>query len=98
MRGNVRQSARARPRAELVRGLGVWDGVLLTVGSVIGTGIFLVSSDIARVLPHGGMLLLVWLAGGLLSLTGALTYAELGAMFPRAGGHLPSSSRRPTVR
>ena len=69
-----------------MRGLGVWDGVLLTVGSVIGTGIFLVSSDIAKVLPHGGMLLLVWLAGGLLSLTGALTYAELGAMFPRAGG------------
>ncbi|MBP9144450.1 MAG: amino acid permease [Thermoanaerobaculia bacterium] len=76
----------ANSRAELVRGLGVWDGVLLTVGSVIGTGIFLVSSDIAKVLPHGGMLLLVWLAGGLLSLTGALTYAELGAMFPRAGG------------
>ena len=77
---------RAEPRAELVRGLGVWDGVLLTVGSVIGTGIFLVSSDIAKVLPHGGMLLAVWLAGGLLSLAGALTYAELGAMFPRAGG------------
>lgn len=76
----------ADSRAELVRGLGVWDGVLLTVGSVIGTGIFLVSSDIAKVLPHGGMLLLVWLAGGLLSLAGALTYAELGAMFPRAGG------------
>ncbi len=74
------------PRAELVRGLGAWDGVLLTVGGVIGTGIFLVSSDIARVLPHGGMLLLVWLAGGLLSLAGALTFAELGAMFPRAGG------------
>jgi APA family basic amino acid/polyamine antiporter len=76
----------ANPRVELTRGLGVWDGVLLTVGSVIGTGIFLVSADIAKVLPHGGMLLLVWLAGGLLSLTGALTYAELGAMFPRAGG------------
>ena len=81
-----RVDLRAKPRVELVRGLGVWDGVLLTVGSVIGTGIFLVSSDIAKVLPHGGMLLLVWLAGGLLSLTGALTYAELGAMFPRAGG------------
>ncbi len=73
-------------RVELVRGLGAWDGTLLTIGSVIGTGIFLVSSDIARVLPHGGMLLLVWLVGGLLSLAGALTYAELGAMFPRAGG------------
>ncbi|MEO8276184.1 MAG: amino acid permease [Thermoanaerobaculia bacterium] len=76
----------AAPQGELVRGLGVWDGILLTVGGVIGSGIFLVSSDIARVLPHGGMLLLVWLAGGLLALAGALTFAELGAMFPRAGG------------
>ncbi len=75
-----------RREAGLVRDLGVWDGTLLTVGSVVGTGIFLVSSDIARVLPHGGLLLLVWLAGGLLSLAGALTYAELGAMFPKAGG------------
>jgi APA family basic amino acid/polyamine antiporter len=77
---------KVHPGAALVRGLGVWDGILLTVGSVIGTGIFLVTSDMARVLPHGGMLLLVWLAGGLLSLAGALTFAELGAMFPRAGG------------
>lgn len=84
--GGPRADSRVKPRVELVRGLGVWDGVLLTVGSVIGTGIFLVSSDIAKVLPHGGMLLAVWLAGGLLSLAGALTYAELGAMFPRAGG------------
>lgn len=72
--------------AELVRGLGVWDGVLITVGSVIGTGIFLVGSDLARAIPHPGAILAVWLAGGLLSLAGALTYAELGAMFPRAGG------------
>ncbi|MGH9261190.1 MAG: amino acid permease, partial [Acidimicrobiales bacterium] len=49
-------------------------------------GIFLTTADIARVLPHGGMILLVWLVGGLLSLAGALTYGELGAMLPRAGG------------
>jgi APA family basic amino acid/polyamine antiporter len=70
----------------LARELGVWDGTLLTVGSVVGTGIFLVPSDIARALPHGGALLAVWLLGGLLTLAGALTYAELGTMFPRAGG------------
>jgi APA family basic amino acid/polyamine antiporter len=70
----------------LARELGAWDGALLTVGSVIGTGIFLVSSDIAKALPHGGALLAVWLLGGLLTVAGALTYAELGAMFPRAGG------------
>ncbi len=70
----------------LVRGLGRWDATLLTVGSVIGTGIFITPADIARVLPHQGMILLVWALGGFLTLAGALTYAELGAMFPRAGG------------
>jgi APA family basic amino acid/polyamine antiporter len=71
---------------ELVRGLGTLDGALVTVGSVVGTGIFLTSSDVARAVPHAGLVVLVWLAGGLLTLAGALTYAELGAMFPRAGG------------
>jgi len=70
----------------LVRGLGAWDGALLTIGSVIGTGIFITTGDIARVLPHGGMILLVWIVGGMLALSGALTYAELGVLFPRAGG------------
>src|SRR3954462_12919028 len=72
--------------AALVRGLGTWDGALLTIGSIVGTGIFITTSDMARVLPHPGLILLVWLAGGLLTLAGALTYGELGAMFPRAGG------------
>ncbi len=70
----------------LVRGLGFWGATLLTVGSIVGTGIFLTTSDMARVLPHSGLILLVWLAGGLFTLAGALTYAELGVMFPRAGG------------
>jgi APA family basic amino acid/polyamine antiporter len=70
----------------LVRDLSTWDGALLTVGSIVGTGIFLTTSDMAKVLPHAGLILLVWLAGGLLTLAGALTYGELGAMFPRAGG------------
>jgi APA family basic amino acid/polyamine antiporter len=72
--------------AQLVRGLGTWDGALLTIGSVVGTGIFLTTSDMARRLPQSGLILLVWLAGGLLTLAGALTYAELGVLFPRAGG------------
>ena len=70
----------------LVRALGAWDGALITIGAVIGTGIFLTTSDMARVLPHPGLILLVWLLGGLLALAGALTYAELGVLFPRAGG------------
>lgn len=71
---------------ELVRGLGTWDTTLLTIGSVIGTGIFITTADMARVLPSQGTILLVWILGGLLSLAGALTYAELGVLFPRAGG------------
>lgn len=72
--------------ATLSRTLGAWDGTLITVGSVVGTGIFLVGSDLARAVPHAGLVMLIWFAGGLLSLAGALTYAELGVMFPRAGG------------
>lgn len=58
----------ARPdgRPELVRGLGAWDGALLTIGATVGTGISITTGHIARVLPHGGLILLVWLAGGLL--------------------------------
>jgi APA family basic amino acid/polyamine antiporter len=70
----------------LLRGLGVWDAALVTVGSVLGTGIFITTGDIARVLPHTGLILLVWVLGGVLTLAGALTYAELGGMFPKAGG------------
>src|SRR6478672_13518861 len=72
--------------ALLVRGLGTWDGALLTIGSIVGTGIFLTTSDMAKVLPHPGLILLVWLAGGLLTLAAALSRGELVAMFPRAGG------------
>ncbi|MGE5234038.1 MAG: APC family permease [Acidobacteriota bacterium] len=71
---------------ELVRGLGVVDGALLTVGSIIGTGIFITTGDMAKTVPHAGLILLVWVAGGLLTIAGALSYAELGVMFPRAGG------------
>src|SRR5688500_4444887 len=79
-------SPAAAGEATLVRGLGTLDATLLTAGSVVGTGIFLPTADIARVLPRGGWIRAVWVAGGLLTLAGALTYAELGAMFPRAGG------------
>jgi APA family basic amino acid/polyamine antiporter len=76
----------SEPAVGLVRALGAWDGTLITIGSVVGTGIFLTTSDMARVLPHPGLIVLVWLVGGLLTLAGALTYAELGVLFPRAGG------------
>jgi APA family basic amino acid/polyamine antiporter len=70
----------------LVRALGAWDGALITIGAVLGTAIFLTPADIARSLPHAGLIQAAWIVGGLLTLAGALTYAEMGAMFPRAGG------------
>ena len=53
---------------------------------MLGTGIFITTGDIARVLPHPGLVVAVWLAGGLYVLAGALSYAELGTLYPRAGG------------
>lgn len=70
----------------LVRGLGVFDATLITIGAVLGSGVFITTGDIARSLPQPGLILLVWVTGGVLTLAGALTYAELGGMFPRAGG------------
>jgi len=72
--------------ANLRRALGPLDGALITIGAVLGTAIFLTPADIAKALPHPGLILLAWVAGGLLTLAGALTYAEMGTMFPRAGG------------
>ncbi len=73
----------------LVRALGLWDSTLLVIGLVIGSAVFLVtggSSGVARLLPSPGLLIVGWIAGGLLSFAGALVYAELGAALPRAGG------------
>ncbi len=73
-------------RTGLVRGLSAWDGALVTIGSILGSGIFLTTGSIARLVPHESLILLLWAAGGLVTLAGALTYAELGALYPRAGG------------
>jgi APA family basic amino acid/polyamine antiporter len=76
---------RPRPVA-LVRGLGLLDATLLIVGSVIGSGIFFAPSIMAGYLQSPGLLLGLWIVGGLLTLAGALSYAELAAAMPRAGG------------
>ena len=76
----------ADPRDRLARELGTLDATMLVVSSVIGSGIFLTPAAIAGLLPHPGLILGAWLVGGLLSLAGALANAELGAMYPRAGG------------
>lgn len=74
-------------KPELQRGLHCRDCVLLVVGSMIGSGIFLTTGQIAEVLPAPWLILAAWLVGGAMALAGALSYAELGASFPQAGGH-----------
>jgi len=73
-----------KPKLEARLNLG--DATLLVVGAVIGSGIFLTTGIIAQSLPSPPMILLVWIVGGVLSLFGGLTLAELGAMMPEAGG------------
>ncbi len=71
---------------ELRRELGVFSASLLVVGGIIGSGIFFTPAETARALPTAGWVLGVWTLGGIVALAGALTYAELGAMMPEAGG------------
>jgi APA family basic amino acid/polyamine antiporter len=70
----------------LVRALGLGSAVLFVMGSVIGSGIFMTTGVMAASLPSPTLLLAAWLGGGVVALTGGLTYAELGAMFPKSGG------------
>ena len=71
---------------KFVRGLGLLDSTMIVAGSMIGSGIFIVSADIARQVGSPGWLLVVWLVTGLLTLMASLSYGELAAMMPRAGG------------
>ena len=70
----------------LERALGLRSAILFVVGSVIGSGIFLTTGGMAAVVPSASLLLAAWILGGLLAIAGGLTYAEMGAMFPRSGG------------
>jgi APA family basic amino acid/polyamine antiporter len=75
------------PTRTLARTLGLRDLVMITIGTVIGSGIFIVPAETLRASgEYAGLAMLVWIVGGVLSLLGALTYAELGAMTPDAGG------------
>ncbi|MBI3492450.1 MAG: amino acid permease [Acidobacteria bacterium] len=71
---------------EFHRGLGLYDSTMVVVGSMIGSGIFIVSADMSRTIGSPGWLLVAWLLTGVLTVVGALSYGELAAMMPRAGG------------
>jgi APA family basic amino acid/polyamine antiporter len=90
---NGRQSSVVNPQSgatgldtEFHRGLGLYDSTMVVVGSMIGSGIFIVSADMARNIGSPGWLLGAWLLTGILTVVGALSYGELAAMMPRAGG------------
>ncbi len=70
----------------LVKSLGLFDSTMLVAGSMIGSGIFIVSADIAHQVQSPGLLLVVWAAAGLMTVIGALSYGELAAAMPHAGG------------
>ena len=71
---------------KLAKELTLYGLIMVAIGSCIGSGIFVTPSEIARLIPSPVLILLVWALGGLIALTGALTFGELGALFPQAGG------------
>src|SRR3984957_4562950 len=86
----IRPSAAANRQSAsqpgFVRAIGLFDGTMIVVGSMIGSGIFIVAADISRVTGSPGGLLLTWIITGLLTISAALAYGELAALFPHAGG------------
>jgi basic amino acid/polyamine antiporter, APA family len=85
VRSNTAQAA-APGAGELVKGLGLTSATTLVMGSMIGSGIFIVSAEIAREVNSPGLLIMAWVVTGFMTIVGALSYGELAAMMPRAGG------------
>jgi APA family basic amino acid/polyamine antiporter len=73
-------------RTELVKGLGLFDSTTIVMGSMIGSGIFIVAADIARLVGSPGLFLLAWVVSGFMTVMAAVTYGELAGMMPQAGG------------
>jgi len=82
----VEESQVATPHHELNRSLGLFDSTMIVAGSMIGSGIFIVAGEMAREVGSAGWMLLAWVIAGVLTLAAALSYGELAAMMPQAGG------------
>lgn len=74
------------PKSDFVKGLGLIDSTTLVMGSMIGSGVFIVAADISRQVRSPGLLIMTWVVTALLTLTAALSYGELAAAMPQAGG------------
>jgi APA family basic amino acid/polyamine antiporter len=79
-------SAATGQQTELIKGLGLFDSTMIVAGSMIGSGIYIVSADITREVQSPALLLIVWVLSGVMTLIGALSYGELAAAMPQAGG------------
>lgn len=87
MKSAEAEASSAEEKSEgFIRGLGLLDSTTIVAGSMIGSGIFIVSADMARQIGSPGWLLVAWIVTGILTVVGALSYGELAAMMPRAGG------------
>lgn len=84
---NMSNTLDDKPRVSLLRALGPWLATAIVVGTVIGSGVFRNPQRIAAAVPDFGVVALVWLVGGLLTLLGALSLAEVAVLFPQAGGN-----------
>ncbi len=84
--GEIKAAARTPGATQLVQGLRLFDATTIIMGSMIGSGIFIVSADMSRELKSPGLLLLAWLITAVMTVLGALSYGELAAAMPRAGG------------
>ena len=80
------KAASGDPDAKLVRAIGIRGATLLVITNVIGSAIFLTPGLMAAALPSESLLIVAWIVGGAIALCGGLTYAEMGAMYPRSGG------------
>src|SRR5215469_15148819 len=79
-------AASATATTTFARGLGLFDSVMVVVGVMVGSGIFIVSAEMSREIGSAGWLLMAWAFAGILTVAGALSYGELAAMMPHAGG------------
>src|SRR5579862_7299731 len=79
-------STTLKPDQGFVRGLGLFDSVMITIGIMIGSGIFIVSADMSRMINSPGWMLMAWVITAVLTMAAALSYGELASMLPHAGG------------
>src|SRR5208282_2229504 len=83
--GKPQIAARTQPSG-LVKGLGLFDSTTLVMGSMIGSGVFIVAADVSRQVQSPGLFFLTWITSGLMTVIAAVSYGELAGMMPQAGG------------